>query len=62
VFRSILIEVSYIPSLEVFNKIKFGLHTLGKLKPITKLRFNVRMRFVGPLFVVHYLNSYSLVT
>jgi hypothetical protein len=62
VFKSILLEASYIPSFEVLNAIKFGLHTLRKLNTITKLPFDVRMRFVGPLFVVHCVNSYSLVT
>jgi len=55
VFKSILIEASFIPSLEVFNAIKFGIHTLGKLNTITKLRFDVRMRVVGPLLRVHCL-------
>jgi hypothetical protein len=30
VFKSILIEASYIPSLEVFNAIKFGLSYFGE--------------------------------
>lgn len=59
--KVVLIKVSYIPSLEVFHAIKFGLHTLGKLNTITKLRFDVRMRFVGPVFLFYYLDPYSLV-
>ena len=57
-----LIQAFYTPSLEVLNAIKFGLHTLGKLKTINKLRFDVKIRFVGPLVLVYWSDSYSLVT